>query len=650
MFYIHKPPFLFTFALQNYNLMKKIFVLLLLSIHTLIVVAQDSIPDVFTNIYYDKDCKLYHQFKHKKYYVADNFTPLTLSNLQGNPQATPNGIHFNFNNPNMSGTLYYGLINYKDSKYPTPVWFGRTVHIANGEAQVNILKRLSGRYDMSDWQNAGKGTLGYRVSNAKGNILYDGVIGFNYDKDQGFSIATTLLEGPFINLLKPTEVTISFETNKPVQASIQVENNVYADAKPVKHHEIKIDQLKPDTHYSYTVDYQDAKQNYTFTTAPLPGSRKAFVFGYTSDSRTGQGGGERDLYGVNYYVMRKMAALAKYKEAVFLQVTGDLVDGYMNNKEEMNLQYANWKRAVEPFAHHFPIIAAMGNHEAVGKIFRGEKGRWKAFIPAFPFETESAEAVFAKNFVNPHSDLISEDGAYYDPNPDKTDFPPYDETVFYYTYDNVAIIVLNSNYLYTPALKYNATTSGNLHGYIMDNQLKWLEKTLQKLEKDTTIDHIFVTQHTPSFPDGGHVKDDMWYNGDNSKRAVIAGKPLDKGIIERRDQYLDLLINKSTKVVATMTGDEHNYNKVKITPTTNIYPDKYPYPKLKRSRTLWQINNGAAGAPYYAQNKSTPWNNAVSGFSTQLALVLIYVDGPKVSVKVMNPDTLNMIDEYILRE
>jgi hypothetical protein len=322
----------------------------------------------------------------------------------------------------------------------------------------------------------------------------------------------------------------------------------------------------------------------------------------------------------------------------------------MANKEEMNLQYANWKRAVEPFGHHFPIIATMGNHEAIGKIFKGEKGRWLAFVPGFPFETESAEAVFAKNFVNPHSDLISEDGAYYDPNPDKIDFPPYDETVFYYTYDNVAVIVLNSNYLYTPALKYNASTSGNLHGYLMDNQMKWLEKTLVTLENNDKIDHIFVTQHTPSFPNGGHVKDDMWYNGDNSKRAVIAGKPLEKGIIERRDEYLDLLINKSTKVVATMTGDEHNYNKVKITPETNIYPDDYKYPKLKRSRTLWQINNGAAGAPYYAQDTSTPWTNAVSGFSTQLALVLIYVDGPKVDVKVINPDTLEEIDSYTLRE
>ena len=630
--------------------MKKNVILFVLILKSLLIFAQDSIPDVFSNIYYDKDCKLYHKFKHKKYYAIDDKTTLTLSNLQGNPTATSNGISFDFNDAKLQGTLYFGLINYKDSKYPTPVWFSRTAKIKEGKAKINILKRLSGRYDMISWKKEGKGTLGYRITNNKGEMLYDGIIGFNYDEKDGFSIATTIVEGPFINLLKPNEVTISFNTNMPVKAIIKIDENIYSDKEQTTHHEIKIDNLQAETVYNYEIDYKDAKQRYTFTTAPELGSRKPFVFAYTSDSRTGQGGGERDMYGVNYYVMRKMAALAKYKNAAFLQVTGDLVDGYMTNKEEMNLQYANWKRAVEPFGHHFPIIATMGNHEAIGKIFKGEKGRWLAFVPGFPFETESAEAVFAKNFVNPHSDLISEDGAYYDPNPDKIDFPPYDETVFYYTYDNVAVVVLNSDYLYTPALKYNASTSGNLHGYLMDNQMKWLEKTLVTLENNDKIDHIFVTQHTPSFPNGGHVKDDMWYNGDNSKRAVIAGKPLEKGIIERRDEYLDLLINKSTKVVATMTGDEHNYNKVKITPETNIYPDDYKYPKLKRSRTLWQINNGAAGAPYYAQDTSTPWTNAVSGFSTQLALVLIYVDGPKVDVKVINPDTLEEIDSYTLRE
>ena len=629
--------------MKNFTLL---FISLFVSTYLL---AQDSIPAVFSKIYYDKDCKLYHKYKGKKYYAVEYKSKLTLSNLQGSPQATPKGLEFNFNDIALNGTLYYGLINYEESKYPTPIWYGRTSNIKEGKTGINIMDRLSGRYDMTNWKKSGKGTLGYRIANAKGELLYDGLIAFKYDKENGFSVAKTITEGPFINLLQPNEVTISFDTNYPVQAKIIVDDKEYLSEKAQIHHEILIDDLQPESEYIYVVDFEDNTQEYTFKTAPKSGSRKPFVFAYISDSRAGQGGGEHDMYGVNYYVMRKMAALAKHKDAVFMQVTGDLIDGYKNTKEETNLQYANWKRSVEPFAHHFPIIATVGNHEAVGQVFKGDNRRWLAFIPGFPFETESPAAVFAKNFVNPHTDLVSEDGAYYDPNPDKIDFPPYDETVFYYTYDNVAMVVLNSNYFYAPALNKNSTTSGNLHGYIMDNQMKWLEKTLVNLESDKNIDHIFVTQHTPAFPNGGHVKDDMWYNGDNSKRAVIAGKPVKKGIIERRDEYLDLIINKSSKVVAMFTGDEHNYNKVEITPEVNIYPENYDYPKLVRSRTLWQINDGAAGAPYYAQDTSTPWTKAVSGFSTQLALVLVYVDGSQIRVEVMNPDTLEMIDEYILR-
>ncbi len=612
--------------------------------------AQEAIPDVFNNIYYDQDNKLYHQYKGKNHYVVDDSTTLTLSNMQGNPVATSTGLEFNFNNPKLSGKLYYGLINFKDSKHPTPVWYKVTSKINKGKAKINILKRLSGRYDMTSWRKSGAGTLGYRIANEKGELLYDGIIGFNYDEDQGFSIATTITEGPFINLLESDGVTISFDTNLPVKAKITVENKVYESLEKTNHHEIKISDLKPATIYAYELNYKDGLQNYSFKTAPKQGSRKPFVFAYTSDSRAGQGGGEHNLFGANFYVMRKISALAKYKDVAFMQFTGDMINGYSKNKDEINLQYANWKRSIEPFAHYFPINIGMGNHEAVGKLFNGDNGRWLAFIPGFPFKSESPSAVFASNFVNPISDLKSEDGAYYDPDPNKIDFPPYDETVYYYTYDNVAMIVLNSNYFYTPSIQKNPTTGGNLHAYLMDNQIQWLEKTLQQLENNNNIDHIFVTQHTPAFPNGGHVADDMWYNGDNTVRPTISGKPVKKGILERRDEYLNLLINKSTKVIGIMTGDEHNYNKVEITPEVNIYPDNYSLPKLKRNRTLWQINNGSAGAPYYAQDKNTPWTNAVSGFTTQQALVLIYVDGLIVSVKVMNPDTLELIDEYILRE
>ncbi|RMG27125.1 MAG: hypothetical protein D6730_07830, partial [Bacteroidetes bacterium] len=169
-----------------------------------------------------------------------------------------------------------------------------------------------------------------------------------------------------------------------------------------------------------------------------------------------------------------------------------------------------------------------------------------------------------------------------------------------------------------------------------------------ELERDANIDHIFVTQHTPCFPNGGHVQDDMWYNGRNDFRPFVAGNPLPKGIIERRDELLDILVNKSQKVIAILTGDEHNYARTRIDGSMNIYPENYIGSRIQLSRTIYQINNGAAGAPYYAQEQ-TPWSDHVSGFTTQNALVFFEVEGKKIYMRVLNPDTLEEVDELQLR-
>jgi hypothetical protein len=121
-----------------------------------------------------------------------------------------------------------------------------------------------------------------------------------------------------------------------------------------------------------------------------------------------------------------------------------------------------------------------------------------------------------------------------------------------------------------------------------------------------------------------------------------------KGIIERRDEYLDILINRSKKVLAVLTGDEHNYNRLQLTRAVNIYPDAYPHKKLVVSRPIYQINNGAAGAPYYAQEKA-PWSAHTKAFSVQNALCLFSVNGKKMFMRVLNPDTLNEIDKIQLR-
>ena len=629
--------------MQNYRYMKFSSFISLLLISTSCFSQKANIPEIHSNINY-KDGNYFVEVDGIKIPAQDYANPLTLENIRGKITGTASGLYFDFNDETLSGKLIFGLIPFNDSKHPQPVYFARSADIKTGRVAVNIANQLSGRYDMINWEATGRGTLGYRVIDASGNLLFDGHIAF---KGTGpFEVEHTITEGPFINLLQADGATISFNTNKAVKASVTIGDKVFRDDQPGTHHEIKVEGLNSHTKYDYTVTYGDVSVTYAFETAPEAGTRTKFTFAYASDSRSGNGGGERNIHGTNGYIVKKIMALATQQEVKFMQFTGDLINGYRTSGQEMDLEYTNWKHVVEPFAHYFPVVATMGNHEALMRAFIGEKTRY--LVDRFPYETESAEATFARNFVNPLNGPDSEDGASYDPNKKKVDFPSYKETAFYYTYDNVAVVVMNSDYWYAPSTKEIPVTGGGMHGYIMDQQLAWLQATIAKLETDNDIDHIFVSQHTPCFPNGGHTRDDMWYGGNNDFRPYVAGKPLAKGIIERRDQILDLLVNRSKKTRAILTGDEHNFAMTEIGPNTIIYDDNWDKDKIKLTRTIYQINNGAAGAPYYAQ-VTTPWSSSVSGFTTQNALVLFHVNGESLTLEVLNPDTLEKVNELKLR-
>ncbi len=607
--------------------------------------AQDQdikIPKSYSNIEVDNK-RVYLVDGENRYYASKEVENYSLPQLFGNPKGTDKGVALDFGN--FEGSITYGLIPYGKAPHPLPV-FRFSKPLDKGKIEINIKNNFRYPYDFVDWQKKELLHIGYRLIDKSGMIVYDGEVSL---RGKGpFQAIPTLYEGPFVNKRTDTSATVWFNTTVPIKAQLRIDNRVIESPEDT-HHEITVANLKPATRYSYTVSYGDCTQEYHLNTAPKSGSRKPFVFAYTSDSRHATGGGERKIYGANAYIMKKMAAVAFSNDAAFVQFSGDMINGYLNNNAETQLQYTNWKKAVEPFWHYMPFQVGMGNHEALGYVFYDGKGKRKGFVDKFPFETSSAENAFAEAFVNPISTLNSEDGSTFDPSSETTDFPSYAENVYQYQYDNIAVIVLNSDYWYVPSLPGNPSTSGGLHGYIMDNQLEWLQKTISKFEADTTVDHIFVTQHTPVFPNGGHSRDDMWYNGNNKMRPIIAGKSVNKGIIERRDEYLNILINQSSKVLAVLTGDEHNYNRLKITGEVPIYPEDYPHKKLNISRPIYQINNGASGAPYYAQER-LPWSKFTEAFSVENAVCLFYVDGKKVSMKVINPDTLNSIDEIILRE
>lgn len=607
-----------------------------------------EVPAVYSNILNDDNQNLVLiDGDGKKWPLQYQKPEYTLEQFLEAAEGYKNGVRFDFGE-DFDGRLYYGFIDRSENTSSYPVYFRKFSEIVKGKAEINIKEDLSGKYDMVSWQETGLSELGYRVMNESGKIVYDGRV-VVYGKGP-FRVGPGLVEGPFVNKLTHEEVTISFRTNKAVKCRLAVNGEIFSSRQEQLQHEIRVKNLMADSLYTYHLLCGDYKYSSSFRTAPAPGSRTAFTFGFTSDSRAGQGGGERDIHGVNAYMMKNIAAFAN-RNVDFWQFTGDMIDGYLQTVAETELQYANWKRSIETFAHQTPVFVGMGNHEAVTANFARNNGEYGAAVDRFPFESQSAEAVFAKNFVNFENGPVSEDGAYYDPDISagaESDFPAYTENVFSYKWDNVGMLVMNSNYWYAPDPAFIPLTSGNPHAYIMDVQLKWLKGSLRRMEEDSTIDHVFVTLHTPPFPNGGHKHDDMWYDGNNDIRPYIAGQPHEKGIIERRDEFLDLVINFSSKTVAVLCGDEHNYSRLRITDSMPRYPDNYDKPRLKLKRDFWQLTNGSAGAPYYAMQK-LPWSDNVEVFSTQNAFILFHINGKHIDAEVINPETLQPVEQFRLR-
>lgn len=567
----------------------------------------------------------------------------TLAQARGNPRGTDKGIAFDFGRPDFRGSLVFGLVPYHDTRFPQPV-FRTSTPIVEGKAEIDIMASISDRYDMVGWRSAGSGVLGYRVIAANGAMIHDGRVRFTGTGP--FEATVTMVEGPFVANVTSTSAVIWFELDRPAACEVAVGRRVVACRPGERRQEVLVERLSPDTRYRYHVRYGAFEEQYGLRTAPAAGARRPFVFAYASDSRGGQGGGDRSFSGPNAYIVRRLMAVASDRRAAFVQFTGDLVGGYSASPEALEFELANWKRAIDPQARWLPVYTGMGNHDSVVLEF-GAPGRRSVRLDRFPYDTESSEAVFARALVNPENGPASEDGSADDPDPAATNFPSYRRNVFWYRHDNVAMVVLNSEYWFAPSLPVTPQSGGNLHGYLMDNQVAWLARTLRALERDATIDHVFLTVHTPMFPNGGHVGDAMWYGGNNAPRPTIAGRPVGKGIIERRDDLL-ALIQRHPKVLAVLTGDEHNYNRMQLTAAVPIYPAGWDKPRVRLRRPFFQVNNGAAGAPYYAQ-EATPWSAFVKGFSTQHALCLFHVDGPRVRLETVNPETLEVLDRVVMR-
>ena len=543
--------------------------------------------------------------------------------------------------------------------------------LLRGKGVLSIADMLKEKIKPKEWssgQSLMTPVLGYRLDLWRTNWkipqhlgFYDGVVAFR-NEDKGFVKNLTILEGPFVALVcsdTPGSPVIAWQTDEPCKGTVSVypaktgenrDNTKAGELGNVKpkiciepqdstNHRVNVTGLDAFTEFNYCVECEKSdgervkSRVYRFRTAPLPG-KGSVSFAFVGDSVRGLGSGERSYMGLNLHSLSRIAADAYRQEANFFLFGGDLVEGYTSEPDDFGFQFRGWKQAMSGFWRTRPVYTGMGNHDSVLNIF-GE-GKSTILMDKWPYSLESSEAIFHNHFFNPNNG----------PEPSDTRRPTYKGNVYKFQYGPILIIVLNNTYWWTrdwAISKYG----GSPHGYILEDQLEWVERSLINAETDGTVRYVILCAHEPAFPCGGHVKDSMWWGGNNNIRAFSRKDdfvlPEKLGIIEVRNR-LWRAVSGCSKVAAMLTGHEHAYHRTLISNRTpvGLYPEddtnndgilaRYS-PNPQFLHPTWQITVGTAGAPYYTQEKA-PWTPEI--FSSQEGYVLVRADNKRISLKFIS--------------
>jgi hypothetical protein len=536
----------------------------------------------------------------------------------------------------LSGRVYYGVRELTAD--PPRVRLRKSVALQEGAAELNLKAFTRYPYDISRfnerqesdfflqfeiWDAASSSTLlVHRIIHVR---LVDGI----------FHRALTLVEGPIYSCEVDAGVpvpVISLVADRPAEAQVLITgHNPFVSHEDNSRHEIKLTGLLPATVYEYQVEISSDDETtrsplYTLTTPPLPGDADTLRAILMSDCRAGVGAGEQAVEGVNFTVLGQLAAQALLLEPDLMLFPGDLINGWTNDPGTYLRELRSFKRTLGWLLPTVPFFAGMGNHETL-LHFYDDGGRWGIGLDRTPYATHSAEALFAAEFANPTAA----------PQPESEQAPPYTETVYALPWGKVLFLMLNSNYWFSTDPE---NFGGNVEGGMLDNQLDWMQKQITSADADPDISWIVYATHEPTFPNGGHPQDAMWYNGGTPENNYGRDR---SEVIERRDRWWSMIAS-SSKSLLVFNGDEHNYSRTLVDSDTPVYLDgssnhdfKYP---------VWQIVSGGAGAPYYTQAQ-VPWSDAVLRFDTRQHFVLLQFEPEKVMLQARGIDGV-LVDEVEL--
>lgn len=526
----------------------------------------------------------------------------------------------------------------------------RETPLEQGQGLIDLAYLLEPSHNSEGWEEEGEAFLRaelFMETPGKDRTLGVCEIPFRFGFDGTFRKLPAILAGPFVSLAtsqKPDEITVSFQTTEPLRASVSVNERSFQDKEPTKEHAILVSGLLPGNVYNYRVTFNGyASRPYSFKTAPKAGDNPPVTFAYTGDSREGVGGGQEALMGVNHLTFGRLASLAYRREADFLLFGGDLFNGYTSSVEDFEAQLFSWKRALSGFWHERAVYPAMGNHESLLRVFNGGDIR----LDRWPYATDSAEALFARAFNNPNNGPETSDSRR----------PSYKENVYSFRYGPVCIVAFNNNYW---ASFNEKEFGGSPEGYILEDQMAWIEDELDRAAQDPSVRFIVLFAQEPVIPNGGHIDDAMWYLGDNAVRASTFkdGRvtPEREGIIEVRNKLIRL-VTSNPKVACVLGSDEHSYHRTLISSDVPLGdPEKddadhdgvvcessESCSALDVRHPTWFITSGGAGAPYYAE-EPTPWNvylkNARPGdylYTSQANILIFRTEGNTLGLEVYNP-------------
>lgn len=575
------------------------------------------------------------------------------------------GLQIDLKDPSLFGTIYSGVFYFErdrsDYLYQRFRYRWRLEH-GKGIIPIHRFLGKASVTNVNHWKD--EGVVAYRLNLWKqsgGQFLhmgpYDSAVRFRVVDGQ-FRKALTITEGPIVNLVTsdhPDWLVISFETDTLSTAWIELKSGArFRDVQSRIRHEIRVEGLQPDRLYHYRVVACTANDTlrspyFPVRTAPAMGDPDV-AFAYTGDGRSGYGGGDREYMGVNRAVLEQIGAAIYRHGARFLLFGGDMINGFTDVTEDFVLQLKAFKQSLFGYLVQRPLYTAIGNHEALLYVF-DDGSRYGLGIDRWPYETQSVEAQFAREFVHPSNGPRPYPG-----------LPPYRENVYSFHYGNVKIIVYNNNYWWT-SHRWIPRLGGCPEGYVLPNQLEWIREQIRQADENPKVKYVFLMAQEPVFPNGGHPKDAMWYYGDNRMRAYMAHpgaqgkkvKPFEKGIIEMRNEFWEIVSN-SPKVAAVLGSDEHAYHRTLITRQTpvGIFPDDdvngngklddgrfSPNPRFKYP--LWHIVSGGAGAPYYTQQQ-TPWSDWVKIYISHYNYLLFREVDNKMQLKVFTL-TGQLLDE-----